>query len=238
LLIVVIVLVGKLVLQQFAFVDNPISGWNDFLKPLIMPQQSSVRFVWYVYVLFFLYALLPIVFFLTRGNLLLSVIAAVPLHFWAPTSLFAVDLLCRFAVFFLLGGLTVKYWSQFQKTIARYGFALFVTFLALLALYPTYSTNMLIMGGLSIPALFWLISGKKTFLLDFLAYLGRHVYVIYLFSMIFVGVSKAVVFGTFGLGYKEYEILVPVFVVIGLVGPILLKLFVFRRAPLLDRITD
>lgn len=77
LLVVVIVLLRGLVLQQFAFVDSPISGWDDSLKPLIMPQQSSVRFVWYVYVLFLLYAQLLVVFLITRGNLLLSIKATV-----------------------------------------------------------------------------------------------------------------------------------------------------------------
>lgn len=90
-----------------------------------------------VYVLFLLYALVLVVFFITRGNLLLSVKATIPLDFLGCHAATRERVLVSLRTVYssVLGSLTVKYWSHRQETISRHGLALFVTFFALLVLW-------------------------------------------------------------------------------------------------------
>ena len=81
---------------------------NNLLNLLVSPKQSETTFLWYIYLLFFLYALYPVIHFLQQKNLALSnagllVTGIILFIFPARTQLFCLDYFTEYFIFYVLG---------------------------------------------------------------------------------------------------------------------------------------
>lgn len=237
LLVYILVVIGKALFQELVFVDNPIVNCWDLLKPFYQPRMSIVGFLWFAYVLLELYILFPILMVLFRSNVLLIVAVVFAVTFVPSTYLFEIDMVFQYLFFFFLGVLSHSYMSVYEPFLRRYGLMTTLIFVAVLAYYFIEPLPKILVGTLSVPAIHYAVRYGPLSSSLLLATLGRYVFPIYLFSMMFVGVVKGLIFSFCNLGYDEFWLVAPVLLAVGVIGPVLLKKYVLTRYPRLDRWT-
>ena len=71
----------------------------------------------------------------------------------------------------------------------------------------------------------------------FLTLLGRYTFAIYLVNVLAIGATKAVVFKFISWDGPRFFLVGPILLASGLFVPILVKGYLFRRLPWLDKIT-
>jgi uncharacterized membrane protein YcfT len=237
LLLTGLVLGGKALAQQVIPVDNPVTSLEDLLLPLLMPQRSPVGFVWYIYVLAEIYLLLPLLLAATGQRPDRALLPLAVLHFLPLTPLFALDLLGQHLVFFFAGAAGAQHWPRSRARLGGSGPLWVLLFALLLLAHQKLWLPQLVLAAAAIPALFYLVADGPLSRADLLQRLGVHAYVIYLFSMPAIGLTKGLLFACLGLGYAELHLLLPVLLLAGTGVPVLLKRALLVRVPLLDRIT-
>jgi fucose 4-O-acetylase-like acetyltransferase len=240
-----LVLLGKIIAARWIFVDNAPSGlWRGLDGLFWQTQASPALSVWYLFVLFVVsmgsiawldgrMARLPSLLFFC------AVLYAMPL----PALAYA-DRVGTYSVFFVLGagaGLLGQRWNAFMD---RYWPLLLVLLAAALgadvcfgARWPEKLT-MLVSGMLAMPAIHgWLRYSSASWPRGFVL-LGRYSFMIYLFNTLFIGMTKGVLFLFWswnGLNFLPFAALL---MAAGILGPLVVKLILFRHVPLLDRLTD
>jgi len=102
-------LIGLFVSVLYAFILHEDLILN-LVNLLIFPKESPVTFLWYIYVLFFFYALYPLVFLILRNYIFfLLLFVSLVLYFYPiPFSLFCLDNFTKYLCFYL-GGCVVAY---------------------------------------------------------------------------------------------------------------------------------
>jgi fucose 4-O-acetylase-like acetyltransferase len=236
-----LILIGKLLLQNVIYVGNPPASFMDGLVQIITrPMYSCARQIWYLYVLFFLCVLLPILLKIVNQNLWILLAAALVLHFIPATEMFALNLICEYLFVFLLSGYAAAYYGNYIRIIEKYKWyfgCLFLLSFLIPWVNTNYAASKLIIGLCSIPALHslvrtWLFKDSRM-----LEMLGRYTLSIYLFHLIAAGLIKGLLLKFVSLeGYAFLYASVLMFLG-GLCLPIILKKYLLVRIPILDRIT-
>lgn len=93
---------------------------NNLLNLLVSPKQSEATFLWYIYLLFFLYALYPLINFLQKKSLILCnagliIIGIILFMFPAKTQLFCLDYFTQYFIFYVLGIVTSSCLEQIRS---------------------------------------------------------------------------------------------------------------------------
>lgn len=240
LLVAIAVLAGKYVSQQFFDVDNPLDIWT-WSAPLFYPTESYVKFIWYIYVLFEFYVVLPIIIYITRGHLLFALLGSMLLLFIPFPKIFALHFFHFFIFFFLLGGVTAQHAESYLRIVKRFGAILLLVFIVSLLLiqYVEFPFDKrLVMGVLSIPALHYMVIKSPCYVKNLLLAISGYVYIIYLLNLPFAGGLKSILFGIFGFGYSDFVFLAPLLFLFGLIMPIIVKKYILSRNGYLDRWTN
>jgi hypothetical protein len=242
LLLGVVVLVGKLVAQEFVHVDNHAAGLLPGLRDLVVTTEDSpATFIWFLWVLFLCSVVAPPVWRalgtwgLVAGGLLLMALE--------PPPLFYLDRFARHAVFFAAGVAVAQNEARLLPLFASrqplWWGVLAATLAAALAGWLPGDLSLLVCGIAAIPALHGLAALPAMARQSWTLWLGKRSMAIYLFNVIAIGVVKAVLL-KLGVPWTAdgFWIHAPALTAAGIFLPVLFKALVLRRVRPLDRMTD
>jgi len=232
-----IVALGKLLTMNFAYVDNPPISYYEILKVFYIPTDSSAAsFLWYIYALFLINALVPLLMVATGRRLWIIFVAACIMHFVRVPHIFALHEVFYHLMYFVLGGLIVSSWTRYTAAIDKYCWLLLSVFaLSLAVLQPVRDATWL--GLLAIPALHALVRLPVSASFGILQTLGLYSFPIYLMNTISMGVVKAFVLKLAPLESDNFTWIAVLLLLAGLIIPIFMKRVVFARMPVMDKIT-
>lgn len=236
-----LILAAKLTAQQFVYVDNPPEGLAGGLRDLFWTtDRSPASSVWYLLVLF----VSTIVALLLRrlGGTGLVVLGLALQCIDVPP----VAYLDRFASHFLFFAAGVWFAERQDRALPAFErlqllwWVAFAAGLAAAALgWLDARWSMVVCGLLCIPALHGAIRRPPVSGWHWPLTLGRFAMAIYLFNTLAIGGGKAILIAG-GIGWTEdfFLLHLAIGMVLGVAVPVLLKLLVLRRIPVLDRLTD
>ena len=237
----IVILAGKLAASKYLHVDNvPKNLLDEILLIALKPSLSVASSLWYIYVLFELLALFPLLLTVFRGDVRLLLLLGLALYFVNLTPLFLIDTVFKYLLFFSLGVAAVAYYESYLRIIDKYKSVFWMVFaLSFLAMYYHVEKQSckLIVGTCSIPALHALMRTQIVEKMTFLTVWGSMSFAIYLINTIIIGFVKAVALKFMSWDHNNFLIIAPILLTAGLYGPILIKRYVFPRIPLMDRIT-
>jgi peptidoglycan/LPS O-acetylase OafA/YrhL len=238
-----LILSAKLVALQFVYVDNPPEGLAGGLRDLFWTTGSSpAASVWYLLVLF----LCTVVALVLRR---LGVGAAGLVLFGLALQLVevpAIAYLDRFAlhfVFFAAGIWVAERQDQALPVFEQHQMVWWLAFGVSLGLalggWLDERWSMVLCGLLCIPALHGVVRLPPISGLGWPLVLGRYSMTIYLFNTLAIGGAKAMlILAGFGWTAAWFPLHATVAMIAGVAGPMLLKVLVLRRMPVIDRLTD
>lgn len=174
-------------------------SFNVFLSQAICllnnPMGSEATFLWYIYLLFLLYIISPVVFALpTYGKILLLVgcllLSLNPIN----TDLFCLAYLCKLSPFYMAGILIAESWKKTQWQIPLphlWGVSSLIVFIGLSVLHFYIGYNLPlehIIPWIAIPSLSYVawILGRKESVRNSLVFISINCFGIYLLHMFFI----------------------------------------------------
>jgi fucose 4-O-acetylase-like acetyltransferase len=247
LLFSLIIFLGKVVAVHFIAIDNPIDSYLDYFRILYRPHASFSNSLWYIYVLFEFYLLLPLLLLALR-RIEYLLVPAIIIHFVYVPEVMGLELICEFMVYFVLGCICVKHYQAYTQYLDKLGWITLALFL-ILSVYCYYTRFGLythkealvvrvpgdLVAVLSIPALHYLVRLRLLQRTKLLSTLAAYTFPIYLMNTMAIGTVKALVFRLAHLDYHGFHLAFPFLLIGGVYGPILVKRHVLRYVPLLDR---
>lgn len=243
----VLIVLGKCAAAGLVHVDNAPAGVWAGLRALVWDTgHSPALSIWYLFVLFVvsLGSVLVLDGQVARLPWLLVVSLVV---FWVPLPGYVyLDRVGMFAPFFLLGaaaGFAGARWEGVVDRVWPWAMAVFCACLAAIVFCGaetafTQRASLLLVGVISFPAIHgllrcsWFIPHQKAFLL-----LGRYGFMIYLFNTLFIGLVKGGLLLVWSWDGAHFLPFACVLMCAGLMGPVALKRYAFRRVKFLDRMT-
>ncbi len=262
------ILIGKLLASHLMHVDNlPPSLGAGLLSLFVFTEHSPAMSVWYIGVLFIYVVATPLLLRLPRLALpswgplragylapeALLLVIAVVLYAIAAPPIFYLDRVCRFFVFFVAGGLAARGGAHWWSILDRWHMPALLALVALLiyvvgfvqfdwsdgaAGFFPYKSYMLAAGLLSMVALHGFARRSGVSRLDWLEFIGNMCFAIYLLNTIILGLTKGVLLKFLTWDAQNFPTIAAVMMIAGVAGPILIKRYVLRYIPPLDRITD
>lgn len=114
------VLIGVIVTLLVSLKYGIASIGNNLLNLLISPKQSEATFLWYIYLLFFLYALYPAIQFIQKKNTVLCnavlvIIGIILFMFPARIQLLCLDYFTEYFIFYALGIVASSFFKQIMS---------------------------------------------------------------------------------------------------------------------------
>jgi fucose 4-O-acetylase-like acetyltransferase len=237
-------LIGKRIVSKFAYVDNlPDSFIHGLIQLFWYTNESPASSIWYIFVLFVLSVATPPLMFLA-GNRKFSLLLITSLLFLVPVPhVMFLDRIRRFFIFFALGGMASdagERWLYFaDKYFKHFILALFAVSAAveMSGLNTETKWTLLLCGTLSMPALHGLtrsaIFSKSATLLT----IGTSSFVLYLLNTPCIGLLKSVMLKLTTWSGAHFLLFAPLLTAAGIFGPMLIKRYVLRHVPVLDRMT-
>jgi fucose 4-O-acetylase-like acetyltransferase len=236
------ILAAKFLAGRVMFVDNAPASLAAGLDGLFWHTTlSPARSIWYAFVLFVFSVAAPA---LSRagGWRLLVGVAALVYCLPCPALAYA-DELGRYFVFFVLG-LAAGAAPGWVAWVDRYWRVLGVVFLGLLGRvvlfgdFVSFPVTLLFTGALSMPVLHGLVRTFSETPSRVFLYLGRYSFMIYLFNTLFIGLAKGMLLRVTSWDGAHFLPFAVALTCAGTLGPVALKRVAFRRAGILDRLTN
>ena len=236
---------GKMLVADLIHVDHAPESVPTALQGLFWyTDHSPAISVWYIGVLFVFSIVTPVLYGAFGSRLSVLAVVAFAIY-WVPVPavLFA-DKMVAFYLFFILGAIAASSGDHWTAWIDRVAFVASTVFLAVVCIAVAFfdqlpqSVRLLTCGLASIPALHgvvrttWLARSKH------LLQLGVFSFVIYLLNTPLIGLTKGLMLKIMPWDGLNFLVYLPVLMLAGLYGPILLKKLVFRRIRSLDRLTN
>ena len=235
---------GKILAARFMYVDNrPSLDWTSVMNLVWNTDGSPAISIWYMYVIFVASVLTPILVWLARGSILpVFVFSAFLFLVGLPHHAF-MDRFAEFYIFFILGGLASGAGERWLAFVDRYGWACLLALLGVLVYLfalPSFSPHWshILCGALSLPALHGLVRWRHINGARILVFLGVYSFVIYLLNTPAIGVAKGLLIHWVSWDGPGFIVHFVVLMSCGLLVPVFIKQFAFRRWPYLDRLTD
>lgn len=236
-----LIIAGKHIAQQFIHVDNVSQSFvADFINLFWFTGSSAAKNVWYVFVLFEMTIFAVLALRIIRSPLIWFVIA-LPFSTIFLTTVLYLDRFFLFLPYFFLGGVAITYREKWQAMLDRrlwLFWLLFIVTIVLTRMLGIFSVTIIACGLTSIPALHGLSRRawmQRSRLLDLF---GRYSFPIYLLNTVGIGLTKGVLFQFMSWNGPRFLIFFPILLLVGLIGPIIVKTQFFRRVAYLDKITD
>jgi hypothetical protein len=256
-----VILAAKLIASHVIQVDNVPSGLGSGLDSLFLhTAHSPATSVWYIGVLFVYVLATPLLLALPRIGRLPSevplIVVAIALYLIQAPPILYMDRVCRFFIFFVAGGLAARAGSAWWFVLDRFHLPALLLLLGLLVFvggggvqfnwglgaddqFP-YKGWMLVAGLLSMVALHGLVRSVPFARWGWLIFVGNMCFAIYLLNTICLGLTKGIMLRFLPLHWNAQDF-IPIataMMVAGVFGPILIKHYILRYIPPLDRITD
>lgn len=244
----VLIVLGKLAVARVAAVDNAPTGLGTGLLALIWNTgHSPALSIWYLFVLFVV-SLGSVLLLNGRTARLPWLLAGALVLFWIPLPEYLyLDRIGMFAPFFLFGalcGFAGARWDGWMDRAWPWAIAAFAVALAVVTAMgpvpvPAQKLVLLLVGAISLPAIHGGLRGLNlSWLQNIFLLLGRYCFMIYLFNTICIGLAKALLLIFWPWDGPHFYAFATVLLGAGLMGPIALKRYAFRRVKYLDRLTD
>lgn len=177
-------------------------GWNtvsmNLLDLLVSPKQSDATFLWYIYLLFFLYALYPLCFKIRmkyKGYFELLMLLVSGYFYLNPVStpIFCLDYLTGYLLFYILGIMAAWYFPFLEKQLSLlkiFGLFSLIAFIVLTIFAFVYPDRFIYIGlcFVAIPAMYGLsfILRQIRFAANALVSISKNCFHIYLLHMFFI----------------------------------------------------
>ncbi len=256
-----VILAAKLVAVHVMHVDNvPLDLGAGLDSLFIHTAHSPAMSVWYIGVLFVYSVATPLL--LRPGYRLpgaipaeaMLLMVAVGLYLIHPPAIVYMDRVCRFFIFFVTGGLAARAGAGWWSVLNRWHLPALLVLLALLVFvgdggvqfdwahdaadhFP-YKGYMLVAGLLSMVALHGLARTVTLSRWYWLTFIGNMCFAIYLLNTICLGLAKGVMLKFLSWNAQDFPVVAAVMMAAGVFCPILIKRYILRHIPPLDRITD
>ncbi len=236
-----LILTGKIGAQYFMTVDGVPDNFLTGLYHLFWETQFSPAIsVWYVFVLFSYCALIPPLLWISGQRLWPLFLLSCGIYLLPLPDILYLHKIGHHLPFFLLGGLAAQHLAPYQKRLDQKALWCLLAFFGgfiLLFFTESWAIKYAVIGTLSMPALHGLIRMPSFKTSRTLTFLGHHAYIIYLLNTLFIGVTKGVMFHALSWNGLNFFLFLPVLLGAGLIGPILVKKWLLKHVPVLDRIT-
>ncbi|MCR9258149.1 MAG: acyltransferase [Pseudomonadaceae bacterium] len=239
----IVILLGKMLVAPVMHVDNqPEAGFvQGIVDILLVPGQSAAKGLWFVYVLFEFYLVVPLLLFVFGGRVWPIVLVGLGLAFVSGPPVLMLEGAFEYLIYFSVGMLSASSLPRYHIVLDRFCVLFFLAFLASLPLLYSqvpYPTAKLLIGLLSIPALHGLVRTAMLSRWEFLAVWGLFSFAIYLMNTIAIGLAKGIALKFVSWDGANFLWIAPLIFVAGFVGPIIVKKYIFVYIKPLDRITD
>lgn len=234
-----LMIAGKVIGQHFLHVESPPEGfWRGFEEILIRPMVSHAASLWYIYALLVFQLLLPVALRLSRGRLEPLLGVALVLHFVGSTSLFCLDRVCEHAFVFVAGAYVASRSSAWMILVDKFRRVTLTTFIVILGVSVCWYVPSYAIALLSIPALHGLCRLPRWRSSSWLLLFGKYTFAIYLMNTMVIGLEKGLLERFHLWTGLLFVFFGPLLLLSGVFVPILLKVYVFPKIPILDRITS
>ena len=239
---------GKALLGPYLHIDNPANAGLADLANLVWHTDHSVALsIWYMAVLFVLSCVTPVLLWLLRGNSLLLLGIAAVVYFLPVPAIMYLDRAATYLIFFVIGGIAAEAGDRWLRPLDRNVTWSLLALAALVAAalvayslgelkYP--DIGLLVCGIVSMPALHGLVRKAPFSGSRLLLSLGAFSFVIYILNTPAIGLAKALMWKVAPWDGVNFLIYAPVLLAAGLLVPIAIKIWVFRRMPAVDRMTQ
>lgn len=231
-----VVFFGKLIAQNFAHVDNPVSGIYDLVNIVLFPMQSISSFLWYIYALFVISVITLGIVSLTKGSLSVLLIVGTVALFVPQVDFLAIGQITKYIFFFIIGGFAISKWNNYISIVDKIWLpaALLMIFLISKGFYT--GEKWIVIALLSLPALHG-VCRQNVPGTNFLLYVGAMTFPIYLMNTMAIGFVKAIMLKLFNWDGANFFVFLPVLFISGIVIPVLIKKYIFSHIAWLNRIT-
>lgn len=241
----VAIVLAKLLASRFIYVDNPPAGLGSGLEDLFWNTADSPALsIWYLFVLF-AFSLGALILLGGRPARLPGLLLITLALYILPLPAYAyLDRIGEYAVFFVLGANAAWLGAGWERFMSRYWrglLLLLVCGLLMIMIFGEYwpeRWTLLPIGALSMPAIHGWLRFSRASSSRTLLWLGRNSFMIYLFNTMFIGLTKGVWLHFMSWDGDHFIPLAALMMGAGILGPMMLKRAIFRRVPLLDRLTD
>jgi fucose 4-O-acetylase-like acetyltransferase len=236
------IVTGKLLLANTVYVDNaPVSFVGGLLSLIWNTSASPVRSIWFLFVLFVYCMITPPLLGTMKWRLWpLSVFAAAAYLITFP-DYFYLNQIGHFYLFFVIGMVMGLHLRTIMPIVDRhfsiFGL-LFVGALTIVAIGEQHPILLTVSSLLSIPALHGLMRRAPLDRSEFLFWIGRYSFAVYLLNTVFIGLTKAVLLKFMTWDGLNFLVFFPALVVTGLFCPVALAHVGTERAGIFGRIAS
>ncbi len=238
---------GKAALAPYLHIDNPAKGgFTDFENLLWHTDQSVALSIWYMAVLFMLSCATPVLLWVLRGNTLALLAITAVLYLLPIPAILYLDRAATYFVFFVIGGIAAEAGGRWLRALDRNLLWSWVAFLTVVTLglvayalgEMSVSISLLVCGVASMPALHGLVRRAPLSSSQLLLTLGAFSFVIYILNTPAIGLAKALMWKVAPWDGVNFLIYAPALLAAGVLVPIAIKVWLFRRLPVFDRMTQ
>lgn len=224
--------VGKMVIGAFAQLERPVSGLSEVAKATVFPPG----YLWYIYVIFIYYLIIPILLKLFKQSLETLLVFAFAIHFMPRSPYFAQSQVFEFMFYFLLGAYAVRHRDSYFELIDRYVYLFMAVFVSCVLLYFVVDIPKLVFGVVSLPALHSLLRLRVCERMGLLERVGKYAFPIYLMNCMVTGFMIVVIQKYWSWDGKNFLVVAPVLFVSGLLLPIAVHKVFISKTPVLKTI--
>jgi fucose 4-O-acetylase-like acetyltransferase len=219
-----IVVVGKQVAMKFLDVSNPPGSFLSSVAMLLFdPTESSVRFLWFIYVLAIYLVLVPLFFYGVGRRPVLLLVLGASLQFFSWPEELALRATVEYLPFFALGAVLWIYRAWWTPVAGWLCWGGMVVFVGLLFYSNHHPVPRWLTGAICILPLLGLVQQIPAKLQLFLAYLGQNSLSIYLFNVIVMGLTKGVLIRVVSWDGINFLFYFPLLVILGVGVPLAIK---------------
>jgi hypothetical protein len=205
---------------------------------LAQPIRSPAGSLWYIYVLFLFYALLPAFHYFTKGSLWLMLVTGVVLHTLPPTRWFMLGGVSEYLLYLTLGFWVALNYQAWVSLLDRYRYFFISGFIVLIEISAAWQPLPKTLLGLSaIPALHALVRMSSLSKSNFLLTMGAYTFSIYLLNNFSIGFVKGLVGKFIPWGGPLFPVVAALMLAGGILLPILIRRKIFSRIAWLEKIT-
>lgn len=231
-----LILGGKLLASRFVHVDNiPQGSADDVLALIVHPSTSAAGFLWFIYVLGLYFVALPGLLQLSSRRPIALFAASLAAQAFTWPSAFLLDQTIAYLPYFS-GGMLLwmcrDRWARMSPVATACWVLLFG--IALASAMPLGLSKWFV-GALSVPAVLGMAQWIPSAVQQRLAWLGQLSLSIYLMNTLMIGIVKALMLKVMPWDGTNFLVYFPLLLLAGVALPVLVKQFIGRRAPAVDR---